>query len=367
MINNFTNEQKLVLIASRLGDDIDPTMLESILNSDIDWSEVLRIASKNKVLYLLYENIVNLGFLKHIPKYFASLLEDACYCNVIRNSEKLAELNKLMTGINDSKIKAAPVKGGYLIDNLYNNRRARVTNDIDILIKRENIKQIDMIMKKMEYTSGEIDEKSDSVVPPKQTKKVLYKTKMYDLLPYAKHSTVMSKGFIIFDFSFAFDFGLDLSPVNEMLDSVGVTNGCNELLPEHFFIHMCCHHYREATHTEWIKMGKDLTLMKFCDVREFVRKKMDAQALERALLFAKKHNLQKAVYFTVYFLKMIYNDGYEDRVLSSISINDDDFMYCFSDDGKGEQTKRKKDFWASLFSDNNFDEIEKSRKYESLM
>ena len=33
-----------------------------------------------------------------------------------------------------------------------------------------------------------------------------------------------------------------------------------------FFIHLCCHLYKEATTLPWVKMGRDMTFYKFCDI-----------------------------------------------------------------------------------------------------
>lgn len=367
MYEQLNLEQRLVLLASRSKDSIDINEIVNVLENNLNWEKVLFYASKNKVLFLIYENISELGFKKYIPKFYINLIEDTCYCNNIRNTEKLDELHKIHEAMNNAKIDIIPVKGGYLIDNIYKNRRARVTNDIDALIRKRDIKQIDAIMKSLGYVVGDLDIDKNRINEPSQTKKVLYRTKMYNLLPYIKPGQRIPNSYIMFDFSFALDFSLDLSPVEEMIDNSIKVNGINQLSPEHFFVHMCCHHYREASHIEWIRIGKDLNLIKFCDVREFILQKMNKELLHKAISFGQKHNLLKAIYFTIFFLKEIYNDGYEMEILDSLNIEDTSFLYKFSDGDITRSATRKKDFWTSIFDENNKDEIMSAPKYDTIM
>lgn len=367
MYEQLNSEQRLVVLASRSKDSIDVNEITNVLKSSLNWEQVLFYASKNKVLSLIYENISGLGFKKYIPKYYQALIEDSCYCNEIRNTEKLEELQKILQAMNDANIDIVPVKGGYLIDNVYKNRRVRATNDIDALIRRKDVKQIDAVMKSLGYVSGELDIDKHEIIQPNQTKKVLYRTKMYNLLPYIKFGQSTPNCYIMFDFSFALDFSLDFAPVEDMINSSVIVGGNKQLLPEHFFVHMCCHHYREASHTEWIRIGKDLNLIKFCDVREFVLQKMNKELLLKAIAFGEKYNLQKAIYFTLFFLKEIYNDGYEQELLTLLNIDDTSFLYKFSEGDITLSNTRKKDFWTSIFAESNKDEIMSTPKYDSIM
>lgn len=357
MYENLNVEQQLVMYLSRLAEEVDVDRVKQILEKKIDWFLVMKYGYKNKVIYLIYSNLKQLNLETSVPKCIRILLEDSGYCNVIRNTRKLTELNEIRLALQSENIDFLPVKGGYMIDNVYNNRFARVTNDMDALILKKDIKKIDLFLKDKGYVVGEWDADINDVIPPTAEKRILYKTKMYNLLPYVKKGDGLRSGQIVFDMSHALDFTLDTAPVEEMIRESIECNGVKELRPEHFFVHMCCHHYREASHIEWIRIGKDLTIMKFCDVRTFVKKKMDADTLEKAVTFAKKYKLEKAVYFTLYFLDILYHDGYEESVLQQLGIEDTEFLFKFSEDGKNLLNTRKKDFWASIFDENNREEV----------
>ena len=360
-------EERIVLETSRLSGKFNVEVIEGLLTGGISWQEIIRIASKNKTLNLMYYNLQMLGLAKYIPKYIVSLLDDANNCNYLRNETKLNELSKIQQCAIQKGIIVAPVKGGYLIDNLYKNRMIRKTNDIDLLIKREDIRLVEQIMFENGYEYGEWDRLTNTVVKPDATKRMLYKTKMYNLLPFVKVDDSIPNRTVIFDCSFALDFTLDTKPVCEMLTNAKRTTNGYELQPEHLFVHMCCHHYREASNVAWFLIGKDLNLIKFCDVREFILQKMDKETMAKALGFAEKHHLRKAIYFTLYFLREIYNDGYETELLQLLNIEDESFLYQFGEMDYAEAQTRKKDFWTSIFDDNNRDEVSSNPKYKELI
>lgn len=367
MEKTLNNEQKLVLLCSQLLQDIDKAALKRLLACNIVWEKVFEYAARNKVLFLLTENIRKCGYEENLPKYFTLLVKDGLQCNVIRNTEKLNALKEVCQKLESEGISIVPVKGAYLIDNVYKDRSIRTTNDMDALIRKKDIQRIDEIMKELGYTSDKYDANIQQFKPRSITEKMLYKTKMYNLLPYVKLIGEPFESCIVFDFSHALDFSLDIQPVEEMINSSLFKGGIRQLKPEHFFIHMCCHHYREASHTEWIRLGKDLNLIKFCDVRAFVMNKMDKQSMDNALKFAVKHKLEKAVYFTLHFLGIIYNDGYEQDCLKQLNIEDEEFIYSFGENEYAETKRRKKAFWNSFFDPDNTEELAEKTKYDELM
>lgn len=364
---NLTIEQDIVLRSCYLTKTNGVCEQLETGKFQINWDLVVKFSAKNRVLGLLQNNLLNTNLLTDMPIYYVQILDDFGDCNLLRNNIKLAELSKLQIAAKENGVLFAPVKGGYLIDNVYKNRRLRATNDIDILIKKKDIRAIHEIMISNGYTQGDYNKASNTVLEADKNKKMLYKTKMYNLLPYIKVDHSNPNNTVFFDLSFALDFSLNANPIDEMLNMSVANEKGIELLPEHFLVHICCHHYREASNVAWIMLGKDLNLIKFCDVREFIVQKMDAGSISKAIEFAKKYGLEKAMYFTIYFTREIYNDGYETEILKSLDIEDEAFLYQFGEKDYDELQTRKKDFWTSLFSDNNKDEIVQEPKYKNLI
>lgn len=295
-------------------------------HTELDWNKIIQYAHKNKVIHLMYWNMKRLGLFSYMPKHYHTMIDDSCSCNEIRNNSKFRELERIQRILVEKGIPTAVVKGGYLIDNVYHNRKIRATNDLDMLINRKDINDVDQIMRENGYEVGTFDAKTNTVVPPDKATKLFYKTSMYNLLPYVHLNFDIPWQTTVFDFSFALDFSLDTRPVNAMLDAATQLSGKFELLPEHIFIHMCCHHYREASGVSWKMIGKDLRLIKFCDVREFILQKMDETTLFKAIRFAKEYGLEEAVFFTMTTLQLLYNDGFEQGVLDQLEIRSNSIL-----------------------------------------
>ena len=84
---------------------------------------------------------------------------------------------------------------------------------------------------------------------------------------------------------------------------------------------------------------------------------MDDSDFETVIGFAERHSLNKAIYYTLWYLNQIYHDGYEQKILERIRVENTDFLYTF---GKTDETQTqvwKKNFWERLFSGYNLDEI----------
>ena len=359
-------EKQIVIMGSRIS-NLDNKQLSVLVAKEINWEKVIEYAMRNKVLYLLFENLKHCNLEQYIPKHLKKLVQAAKKGNVVSNNVKLLEVEHVSKVMESRGIRIVPVKGAYLIDNIYGDRSIRTSNDVDALISRKDISQIDKIMKELGYTTDKYDEKTNQLIPRSASQKMLYKTKMYNLLPYRKSIEDTVEEIIIFDYSHSLDFGLDTKPVEEMIANSFYMGNSWCLLAEHFFVHMCCHHYREASHTEWIRLGKDLNLIKFCDVREFALQKMNQESMEKAINFAKKYNLNKALYFTLYFLREIYGDGYETELLEKLEVEDPSFVFEFGENEYEHIQIRKKSFWNSFFDENNMEELNGNTKYDSLL
>ena len=242
------------------------------------------------------------------------------------------------------RVPIAPVKGGVLVDNIYKGKGVRTTNDIAFLFRKSDLKFIDEVMQNLGYKQGDYDKINNSIILPDIRKKMLYGMSMYNLLRYIKLNHDVPIQTVICDYSFALDLSLSTKPIEEMLEMASQNNIGLELQPEHYFIHLCCNNYNDTTNVVWILNGSDINLIKYCDVREFVLQKMNTDSINKAIIFAKKYGFEKAVYFTIYFTRDIYNDVYETGILNSLSIEDEAFLYQFGEKDYGKPQKRKKIF-----------------------
>ncbi|MCL2261927.1 MAG: nucleotidyltransferase family protein [Defluviitaleaceae bacterium] len=362
--DELTNEQKLIVLASRLTfSEKDESELKEIMQNDVDWFYILNITLKNKVLTLLWHNL-------SIRDYkMRNRTGDVAYsyylANRERNKKYLSELSEVLSIMTSKGVTCVPLKGAFLIPYMYKDLGIRIMNDVDCIIKKSEIPKIRETMNEMGYYEGDYNPKEHKIDKISRRKDILWRTKMNNLHPFLKVQDSEYVKFTGIDFCHSLDLELDTAPVETMLtrtikykdDEYRTLNICD------FFIHLCCHLYKEATNTMWVYRGSDINLIKFCDVREFILHFMNKETKKEAVDFAIKYNLQKAIYFTIYYLREIYNDGYEFEMLQSLNITDEGFLNNFGEKDYGESAVWKKTFWQRLFSISNEDELKEAPKY----
>lgn len=361
----FTKEQRVVILTSRLTfSQNDRNELLTLLNDEIDWFQVLRYAAKSKTIPLLYKNLCNYGL--SIKKPARQIFKYYYLGTLERNKIILSEYDKLRRVFAQNNICMAPLKGAFLIPNLYIDLGIRTVNDIDCLIMPKDKKIVKEILTTIGYINGDYDEDNNSIIKISSKKNMLWKMNMNSLYPFRKIIDSPFAKTVDIDFSFALDFNKDEKPVFEMMNAgTQFRDGEIILQPYHFFIHQCCHHYKEASNAAWILKGSDFNLIKFCDVREYILKFMTSEDFELAISFANKYGFSEAVYFVLYYLKEIFNDGYEDKYFSQLKCNPN-FIKFFGKNDFSSEIQWKKTFWERVFADNNKDEIDYDAKFLDL-
>lgn len=352
----MTREQRLLVLLNRVSftsEEIET--VRSLLEENLYWPEIFRIAIKNKILGLLYANLEKLRLAYLIPSRYRRTALFFKLGVAERNKGYIEESTRILQKVSEEGIVCTLLKGSYLIPAIYG-LGPRDMNDIDILINREDGKKVMQIMEAFGYVQGRFSSEKNDIEAYTKEKKLLWKMKMNNLSPFVKKSESPFFDHYKVDFSFNLDLELKVDPVKEMLARAWQEDGLSYLKPEDFFLHLCCHLYKEATNAEWIYINSDINFIKFCDVREYVLHKMDKASLKEAVEFAKQYGLEKSIYFTVYYLREIYNDGYETELLESIDIPAD-FLNYYGDRNFANPLVWKKDFWGRLFSDSNKDEL----------
>lgn len=364
-INELNENDQFVLRLSRLTiSEEDTKIITDLIESEkLNWPRIFQVAIQNKVLGLLYNNLKRLKLISRIPTRYEKNAKFFCLGNAIRNTELFKEYEKVIHALTQAGIKAVPLKGIYLAPNVYHEYSAREMSDVDLLVKREDSAKILEIMTSLGYEQGSYKKETHKVEPYSREKKMLWNMNMNTMIPFAKICDSQYAECIKFDISFNLDLKLEPNPVPSMLERAYQSDGLWYLKPSDFFIHLCCHLYKEASNAEWIYQNKDVNIIKFCDVREYILQKMRTEDIQEAIHSALEHKVNQAVYYTIFYLKMIYQDGYEDKIMEELEIDDLSFLEQFGQNNFKESVKFKKSFWERIFSDSNAEELKEMSKF----
>ena len=351
----YNKERRLVILLSRIYDleDCAKEIDYLVKDKNICWDVIIKYLCKTKVTGLFWSNIKKLKLDLYIPVNARRILEFYYLGNWERNKVILQEFDELIELLNSYEIRVAPLKGSALLEDIYQDLGARQLNDVDLLVSYKDKNALERALYENGYTHGKIIYDQDGRIKIdklERMEQIIWKTKMNSLPPFYKILDNKWCGLLDVDCSFALDYQLNYDDVSEMLENCLSYNGSKYLLrKEDFFIQMCCHLYKEASNASWILLGNELNIIKFCDVREFWKAQIDEKSWNIICQKVLRSGYEKAVYFSLYFCEVIYEEKWDVNYRSDLNIIDDSFLYEFGEREYGKMQKWNKDFIERLF------------------
>lgn len=354
MNKNYSKEQELVILTARLtfNTKTKERINYIIENNKINWYIFFQYCLYHKTLTLSWKNLKEIKPTLKFPKYLNFIIRTSYEAIKKQNFYYIEESKKIEQQMIKNNIPIIPVKGISFIQNIYKDQGTRYLGDADYLVKYVNIDQIKDIMLELGYINGEYDEHTMQIIPITRLEELKWKSFMSNLYPFRKLSGLEIFPTYKIDFRFCLDDSLEKNSVNEILDSL------DDIKNEHILIHLCCHLYSEAKHTSSIYLGKDLNLIKLCDIREFIIKCSDKNIIEKTIKFASKYSLEKQVFYTLTLLDIVYNDGYEQIYLDKINLNKNELLNSYGDNLQNLNKFFSKNLLDRLFSCDNSIELE---------
>lgn len=355
MSKSFNIEKELLILLARVTfTEKEIARIEEIKKENISWCEFFKYAMKNKVLGLVWSNIVKFE-IKHIPKYIKKNLEFIAEGQRQQTLNYLEERNMILERLSEKGKVVVPVKGAMLIDLLYPDLSQRALGDLDFLIKKEDETIIAKVMEELGYVKGTYDAVNNRINPVERQEDISWKLGATNVYPFLKISDNVYTKFFKIDFRHSIGKDINPKPIGEIVDTY-IQKGYVQ--PAHIIAHLATHLYHEATHTMAVLYNKDINLIKFCDIREYCLKFLKEKEIDELIYFAKNYGIEDAIYYTFFYLKELYADGYEDSILKKIPADKECVKYYY-DDATGSKFEWKKSFFERMFASDNFDELEK--------
>lgn len=359
MAFKLSNEQALTIMLSRITfSKSEIALIAQLMKQDINWVEFFNYALINKTVGLVYHNIVKHKLFPRWIKPTVLLMMRSFYnAMAVRNKILLESADEIQSKMNAHGIRVIPLKGITLLKEVYLFLGARSLNDLDFLCSYKDIKSIATIMNSIGYIEGEYDWNQKEIHPFSRKKKLLWKSKMNNLPTYIKKNDNLNVEIIEVDFSIS----LDLKRNFEVMDKIFVKDMQNDISVDDFLLHLCCHLFKEAEGDIWIAAAADINLIKFCDIREYYICNRNQIFDERLIDRSVELECSNALYYSMYYLHIIYNDDFSENILKlmnykSLSI-DKTRLSCldFSDEEQARFYKRVFTYKnANNISDVNF-------------
>lgn len=267
----------------------------SLAQDGLDWDYLIGMASKHRLLPLLYYN-VNSVCPADVPEDVLNVLRDSFQANVRRNLLLTGELFKILELLKSNDIKAIPYKGPVLAHLAYKNIGFRQITDLDFLIDKSDALKVKEIM----LTNGyELD-------PPLKVNDSFYVKFMSEL-------RFINRNNIIIEIKWKFEgdwFYLADDPGILLGDSHTMEmNGqrFNTFSAENQLLILCVH---SAKH-DWGRLAW------ICDICEFIKtEKIDWQA---AIAKASKLGVMKIMFVNLYLAEDLLHLQLPDEIVNQIN------------------------------------------------
>ena len=346
------NEEYVLVLLARY--ELSIKEIEKIkekIEINFDWYKFFILALNNKIIGLAYFNLKRYKLLCRMKPIILHLMEYYYYCNKKRNVTIMQEKRKIVRAMQEKNIQVLSLKGGVLLDQVYCDYGSRTCNDLDFFCFLQDLKDIDQIVTELGYSQGEYDWNTEEINEFSRIKKLGWKMNLNTVPTYIKK--IDNNDFIDFleiDFSYSFDLRKDVS----IAESVFANSiGC-EMNKIDFVVHLCSHLYKEAENDIWIEAKADLNLIKFCDIRESL-KKFTYKEVDSLIKRSIELKCWDAVIYCSYYLSILYGEDYA-RIISKFKAMGYELAETKYD--KLDYSKESKEhFWKRIFAYDNTKEL----------
>ena len=217
----------------------------------------------NRMQGIAYGSLKKHHLLAKVNREFRNSLRIAYEQNLVKNQSYFQCLKFLNVVLRECTCKYALLKGA-LLCRIYP-EGYRTSNDIDLLLLPDDVTEVGELLKKAGFQQGNV--RNDQFIPA--TRKEIIESKMMrgETVPYIKEVNLPGLKYLEVDINFSLDYKNGNTEIlKKMLARVNGLNGVQTLNDYDFFLHLCGHLYKEATTMPWIRMNRDMTLYKYCDI-----------------------------------------------------------------------------------------------------
>ena len=255
--------------------------------------ELLGYLFSNRMAGVAYGVLEKTELLSSVDREFRNSLKGAWTLNEKLNADFFGCLNYLSTQLDACGIPYALLKGAYLCGKYPVGYRT--SNDIDVLISHEDVGKVSTKLKLAGFKQGYLRNGKFA----EATRQQIIESKMNrgETVPFIKEIKLPFIKYLEVDLNFSLDYkNSDNDNVRKMLERTQtVTVGdakVRTLGPEDFLLHLCAHLYKEATTVPWIKMKRDMTFYKYCDIYMLISE-MSEDEQDKLIAVAKSMDLEK--------------------------------------------------------------------------
>ena len=325
---------------------------------DLDWGLLLDQACRHGILPLIGRNLTKYRLIHLADGRTPAPYRWIYYCaydgNRRRNLALADEYAKVIRSLNEAGLDYAIRKGPVLTEGVYHDVGLRRMGDLDVLMSSEALPEFASIVEKLGYQQGHLSRNAEQVVPFDRQTQLVWKIKLTNVtLPYLKPAQRDDVEVFVLDPCFNLfqpNSGIKVEPGDILagaVDTVAFGEQTRKLDPVDQIIDVCVQLHVEATTLMYIELGKDLTILKFLDLVELLRR-LSGEQLEELVTRVRGYRCGDNVYYALHHTSQVFPGGVPPDLIAEFEPADPDLLEVYGVlDGKPDRWDRS--FAARLF------------------
>jgi hypothetical protein len=139
---NLARQRMVEMCGVRLPEHLGEALAAETASGALNWHLLLTLATRNRTVAFLHPAIRKLGIADRLPPPLIAHLRQEYLNNYQRNLIFEAEVKQLLEAFNLAELPLIVLRGVMMSDKVFGNPALRSSNDIDILIRREDLRQV---------------------------------------------------------------------------------------------------------------------------------------------------------------------------------------------------------------------------------
>lgn len=287
---------------------LDKDKIKKLLALTVDEVNLLGLIGMHRIGGMAFLVLKECNLLDKLNREFRSCL-NAIYEHNLNLSYSFQKGLTYLSYIVDNADMPYVVLKGACLANLYP-AGTRTSNDVDLLIRRQDIGQIVSLLKQEGFEQGFI--RNEQIVAASRKEIINAQINRGEIIPLVKEVNWPSMKFMEIDINISLDNKAmeDKETIEKMLSSavknIQTEHGVLYMLSkEDFLIHLCTHLYKEAVNYQWVEMGRDLSLYKFSDIYMYCNKNLDSKFVKEFIKKVQEYKLQEECYYVLYYTNVL--------------------------------------------------------------
>lgn len=340
---DLSKEAEALLLMSRLNPtnvEVDLTK-EYLKESSFNYTLFVSLAIDHRVSQLVYKNMLDNDIHRFLPVKWRNSIEAFYYFVKRRNEFIFNKIDVIFSDLNSSDIPYASLKGTMLLHDIYVDYGLRLFNDIDILVKENNLSLVTSLLNNLGFEQMIFDKENARLQSVSKKQKIFHRMSTHELIPFYLNINNEECRHIEIDIQFdIFNRGKFLKQafyiksVFEELNKVRLKSGLmiTVLKPEYNILQLASHLYQDATRILTIREGKDLELIKFVDIYEFVKKHFNNIDWDLLAEVVNKNHINHILYYSLHHTEVLLGSFVPENFMQVIKPNDLKYLDTYGTD-----------------------------------